>query len=147
MFKADDLAVLPVASWIQQGVQWAALHLRPTFLAIKWPIEKLLTFNDGVLHAIPFPVMVLLTFVFAWRLTSLGVAAFSAAGLVAIAVLGVWGDAMTTLSLIATAIVFCAVLGIPIGICCARSSGSGAWCARSSTSCRRRRPSFISCLL
>jgi glycine betaine/proline transport system permease protein len=121
MFKADDLAVLPVASWIQQGVQWAALHLRPTFLAIKWPIEKLLTFNDGVLHAIPFPVVVLLTFVFAWRLTSLGVAAFSAAGLVAIAVLGVWGDAMTTLSLIATAIVFCAVLGIPIGICCARS--------------------------
>lgn len=121
MFKADDLAVFPVDKWIQEGVQWVALNLRPVFLAIKWPVEALLTFNDYVLHAIPFPVMVIGMFLLAYRLASTGIAAFSAISLVVIAFIGVWAEAMTTLSLIATAILFCAVIGIPIGIWCARS--------------------------
>ena len=57
----------------------------------------------------------------AWRCAGTGVAVFSVVSLIVIAMLGVWAEAMTTLSLIATAIVFCAVIGIPIGILCARS--------------------------
>ncbi len=96
-------------------------NLRPMFLLIKWPVERLLTFNDTVLHAIPFPLMLVLMFLLAWRLASMGVAIFSVLGLVVIAAMGVWAQAITTLSLIATAIVFCALIGIPIGIWCARS--------------------------
>jgi glycine betaine/proline transport system permease protein len=121
MFKADDLAVLPIGDWIQHGVQWIAQNLRPMFLVIKWPVERLLTFNDTVLHAVPFPLMLVLMFLLAWRLASMGVAIFSVVGLVLIAAMGVWAQAITTLSLIATAIVFCALIGIPIGIWCARS--------------------------
>jgi glycine betaine/proline transport system permease protein len=121
MIKADDLAFLPVDQWIQEGVRWVALNLRPIFLAIKWPVERLLGFNDWALQAAPFPLVVLCVFLLAWRLASLGVAAFSAIALVAIAMLGVWAEAMTTLSLITTAILFCALIGIPIGIWCARS--------------------------
>lgn len=121
MIKADDLAILPVDQWIQEGVRWLALNLRPLFQAIKWPVESLLGFNDWVLHAIPFPVMLLLIGAIAWRSAGVGVAIFSVVSLIVIAMLGVWAEAMTTLSLIATAIVFCAVIGIPIGILCARS--------------------------
>jgi glycine betaine/proline transport system permease protein len=121
MLKADDLYVFPVEKWIGEGVQWVALHLRPLFQAIKWPVENVLLFNDHVLHAIPFPVMVLLALAIGWRFAGLGVGVFSAVALVAIAMLGVWSEAMTTLSLITTAIVFCAMIGIPIGILCARS--------------------------
>ncbi len=121
MIKADDLAIFPVDQWIQDGVRWLALNLRPLFQAIKWPVESLLGFNDWVLHAIPFPVMLLLIGLIAWRSAGRGVAAFSVVSLIAIAMLGVWTEAMTTLSLITTAIVFCAVIGIPIGILCARS--------------------------
>ncbi|CAE6906220.1 Glycine betaine/choline transport system permease protein OusW [Paraburkholderia nemoris] len=121
MFKADDLAALPIAQWIQLSIQWVALHLRPVFLVIKWPIERVLGFNDSMLHALPFPLMVLLVFLAAWRFAGFGTAAFSAIGLIIIAALGVWSDAITTLSLIATAILFCAVIGVPIGIVCARS--------------------------
>jgi glycine betaine/proline transport system permease protein len=121
MFKADDLAVFPIDAWIQQGVSWFALNLRPIFLAIKWPVENLLWLNDQILHAIPFPVLVVGFFLLTWRLSTLGIAAFSAVSLIVIAVLGVWNEAMTTLSLISTAVVFCAVIGIPIGIWCARS--------------------------
>ncbi|MFV3291618.1 ABC transporter permease [Pseudomonas sp. NY11955] len=125
MLEANDLAVFPIADWIQNGVQWLAENFRPLFSSLKWPIEQLLNFVDGAFHAMPFPVMVLLTFVLFWRLSNLRVALFSVAAYVAIAVLGVWSEAMTTLSLITTAIVFCAVIGIPIGIWCARSPG--AW--------------------
>lgn len=121
MIKADDLAIFPVDQWIQDGVRWLALNLRPLFQAIKWPVESLLGFNDWVLHAIPFPAMLLLIGLIAWRSAGRGVAAFSVISLIVIAMLGVWAEAMTTLSLIATAIVFCAVIGIPIGILCARS--------------------------
>ncbi len=121
MIDADSLAVFPIDQWIQEGVRWVALNLRPLFLAIKWPVENLLGFNDRILHATPFPVMVVLTFLLAWRLASLGVAAFSAISLIVIAMLGVWSEAMTTLSLIATAILFCTLIGVPVGIWCARS--------------------------
>src|SRR5215472_10983920 len=116
MIKADDLAIFPIDQWIQDGVRWLALNLRPLFLAIKWPVETLLGFNDYVMHAIPFPAMVLLVAILAWRLATPGIAVFSAASLVIIAVLGVWNEAVTTLSLIATAILCCAAIGIPIGI-------------------------------
>ncbi|AJP56555.1 glycine/betaine ABC transporter permease [Pandoraea vervacti] len=121
MLNADQLAIFPFDQWIQEGVQWMALHMRPLFLLIKWPVERLLTFNDSVFHAAPFPVMVVIAFVLCWRLASLGVAVFSAVVFMAIAMLGVWSEAMTTLSLITTAILFCALVGIPIGIWSARS--------------------------
>ncbi|VVE33808.1 glycine/betaine ABC transporter permease [Pandoraea aquatica] len=121
MLNADQLAVFPIDQWIQEGVQWMAMHMRPLFLLIKWPVERLLTFNDSAIHAAPFPVLVVIAFLICWRLASLSVAVFSAVVFVAIAVLGVWNEAMTTLSLIMTAIFFCALIGIPIGIWSARS--------------------------
>ncbi|EIF34882.1 ABC-type proline/glycine betaine transport system, permease component [Burkholderia sp. Ch1-1] len=121
MFKADDLAVLPVAQWIQTAIQWIALNLRPIFLVIKWPIQKLLEANIDALHAVPFPIFVLVCALVVWRVAGKAIAAFTLIGLVVIAVLGVWSDAITTIALIVTAIVFCAVIGIPVGVACARS--------------------------
>jgi len=121
MLKADDLALFPVDQWIQEGVQWIAMNLRPVFQTIKWPVETLLGFNDRLLNGIPFPLMVIGFFLLAWRLAGVKTAVFAGLSLVAIAALGVWSEAMTTLSLITTAIVFCTVIGIPIGIASARS--------------------------
>jgi glycine betaine/proline transport system permease protein len=121
MFDAEDLYIFPVDVWIQEGVEWLALNLRPIFLAIKWPVETLLSFNDYVLHEIPFPVFVLLIALLACRLASREIALFSAVSLIAIAFMGVWSEAMTTLSLITTAILICTIIGVPIGILCARS--------------------------
>lgn len=121
MFKAKDLAVLPVDEWIQQGVQWVALNLRPLFLAIKWPVENLLAFNDYLLHQMPFGALVLIFTALAYWFTTRGIALFTFLSLVAIAFIGVWDEAMTTLSLITTAIVICTAIGVPLGIWCARS--------------------------
>lgn len=121
MLEADDLNVLPVDKWIQDGVEWLAYNFRPLFVAMKWPVESLLHFNETILQAAPFPLFVVLVFVLAWWLASLPVACFSAVALIIIAALGVWADAMTTLSLITTAILICTVIGIPIGVWSARN--------------------------
>lgn len=121
MIKADDLAFLPIDVWIQEGVRWAGLNLRPVFQTIKWPVETLLGFNDRLLNAVPFPLMVMGFFLLAWRLAGMRTAVFAGLSLIAIAMLGVWSEAMTTLSLITTAILFCTVIGIPLGIASARS--------------------------
>jgi glycine betaine/proline transport system permease protein len=122
MLSADDLYRVPVDDWVQFGVEWTALHLRPMFLAIKWPVEAVLRTIDTTLQAVPFPIFVILFALLAWRLASRGIAAFSAVSLVAIAFMGLWKPAITSISLITTAIVFCVLIGVPLGILCARSN-------------------------
>lgn len=121
MLDADDLAVFPVADWIQSAVEWLSFNFRPFFTAVKWPVERVLLFNQDVMLSVPFPLVVVLAALVAYLLASRTTALFTAASLIAIAVLGVWQDAMTTLSLILTAIFLCTLIGIPVGIWSARS--------------------------
>ena len=121
MFRPENLYVLPVDAWIQVAVKWLALHFRPLFTALKMPVETLLSAIEGLLQVAPMPLVVVLFTLFAWLAASRGIAVFSAVSLVFIALIGVWSEAMTTLALIATAIVMCVVAGVPIGILCARS--------------------------
>ena len=120
MFSPDDLFILPVDKWIQTFVEWVALHFRPLFLTIKWPVEALLELIEQGLQSMPFLLFIVLFSLLAWRLASRGVALFTAVALIFIAFIGVWPESMTTLALIATAIVLCVLIGVPIGIVCAR---------------------------
>ncbi len=75
-----------------RGLRWCpvlALNLRPLFVAIKWPIENCWRFNDHILHAIPVPIFLVLSFLIAYRLASLGIAIFTAISFVVIA--SAWG--------------------------------------------------------
>lgn len=121
MFDVDNLYVIPLDQWIQVGVRWVAMHFRPLFQTIKWPVETLLTTIDSGLQAVPFPLLIVIFALLAWRAASRGVAIFTLISLTVIAFIGLWSEAMTTLSLIATAIVVCVIIGIPTGILCARS--------------------------
>lgn len=142
MFNPDDLYILPVDKWIQTAVEWMAFHFRPFFLAIKWPVEWLLSLIEQGLQDLPFPVVVAVFALVAWRLAGRGVAIFSAVALVFIAFMGVWSEAMTTLALIATAIVLCVLFGVPIGIFCARNDT--AWSiARPILDIMQTTPSFV----
>src|SRR4030095_13051238 len=86
--------------------------------------ETVLRFIDSTLQAVPFPVFVVLFALLAWRLASRGIAAFRAFSLTAFSFMGLWKPAITTRSLITTAIVFCVLIGVPIGILCARSNAT-----------------------
>src|SRR3546814_13639854 len=71
----------------------------------------------------PMVVFPLLVVVVAWRVAGRGVAIFSLVSLVLLDLIDVWPETMTTLAMILTAVVFCALVGIPLGILAARRNG------------------------
>jgi glycine betaine/proline transport system permease protein len=120
MFDIENYRI-PLDSWIQQFVEWLALNFRPLFLTIKWPVEELLNFIENSLLATP-PLVALAAFVgLALWVSGRGLAVFTALSLVLLMLIDIWPETMTTLALIATAIVICVIIGIPTGILCARS--------------------------
>ncbi|WP_397543238.1 ABC transporter permease subunit [Roseovarius salis] len=120
MFDMEEYTI-PLDDWIQTAIEWIATNFRPFFLAIKWPVEGLLNFIQDTLLAAP-PLLILLVFAaVAWWIAGRGLAIFTAVALFFLMLIDVWPEAMTTLALIATAIVMCVIIGIPTGILCARS--------------------------
>src|SRR3546814_16499293 len=62
----------------------------------------------------------------AWRVAGRGVAIFTLVSLVVLDLIHVWPETMTTLAMVLTAVVFCALAGIPVVILAARSHGFAA---------------------
>ncbi len=107
---------LPVQDWINDGLHWAVAHLRPFFQAVRAPIDATLTGITDALLALPWPLMVLLFALLAWQFAGRALALGTAASLVAVALLGSWSDAMVTLALVLTSLLFCVLVGVPLGI-------------------------------
>lgn len=112
---------IPLDVWVDDGVSWLVGNFRPAFQAIKWPVEKVLNGLDGLLQATPFIVILVLVALLAWRVAGRGVALFTIIAFLVLDAVGVWSETMTTLSMILTAVVFCAVIGVPLGIAAAAS--------------------------
>lgn len=118
---------LPLDSWIQSAVRdWLVPTLRPFFRALQWPISKVLDGLQGLLLAVPFAVIVALAALAAWRWGGRGLAIFTLVSLILLDWIGIWRETMITLAMIVTAVVFCIVVGIPLGIAAARSDRTAA---------------------
>jgi len=118
---------LPLDAWIQSAVRdWLVPTLRPFFRALQWPIARVLDGLQGLLLAVPFAVIVALAVAAAWRWGGRGVALFTLVSLVLLDWIGIWRETMVTLAMIVTAVVFCIVVGIPLGIAAARSDRTAA---------------------
>ena len=116
-----DQVYIPLASWIQIAIEWIADHFRPLFRSIRWPVDELLNAINGTLEVTPPLLLIALFGLLALWLAGRRTALFTVVSLVFILLLGIWYETLTTLSLIATAIVVCVAIGIPLGILCARS--------------------------
>ena len=112
---------LPVADWINQGLDWVVTHFRPLFQALRTPIDSTLNGVEGALTATPASLIIVLLALLAWQFSGLGLAAFAVVALALVAMLGIWTDAMVTLSLVLTSLVFCVLVGLPLGIAVASS--------------------------
>jgi glycine betaine/proline transport system permease protein len=116
-----DKYKLPLEKIIEQAVDWLVANYRPQFQAIKWPVEKTLNGIDGLLQIVPPIVIIAAIFLIAWRMASWKVGIFGIVTFLLIGFLGFWEDAMTTLAMVISAVIFCVVVGIPIGVIAARS--------------------------
>jgi len=113
--------VIPLDLWISSAVDWLVTNYRGFFQAIKWPVEKTLAGFDAGLNMLhPIIVIVILAFI-AWKYSGKALAVFTAISFVLVGLLGLWSETMTTLAMVLSSVLFCAVVGIPLGIAAGRS--------------------------
>jgi glycine betaine/proline transport system permease protein len=112
---------IPLDTWIQAAVNWLILNLRPLFLAIRWPVAKTLDGLESFLQGLPVWAFLLILILIAWRIGGWRIAVGAGLSFLVIGFLGLWSVAMTTVAMVATSVVFCVVIGVPLGIAAAMS--------------------------
>lgn len=114
--------LIPLDDWVQNGVDWLVTNYRDLFQVIKVPVEKTLQGLDWFFGVLPPSVLILLLAFVAWRYAGKGVAIFTMLTLLLIGYLGLWEDTMITLSMVICSVLFCAIVGVPLGILSGRSN-------------------------
>ena len=112
---------LPVESWINQGLGWVVEHFRPFFQSVRAPIDGTLTWVEHMLTSVPTLGMIALVGLLAWQFAGRALAVGTVISLLLVAMLGIWPEAMVTLSLVLTSLAFCVLIGLPLGIVLASS--------------------------
>ncbi|WP_202405563.1 MULTISPECIES: ABC transporter permease [Halomonadaceae] len=116
-----ELIDLPVDDWVTWFVDWLVNTFRDFFRSwVSPPVKTVMEGVQWLLTSTP-PLAVLAgLFVLAWRAASWKVGVFAVVAFAFIGFMGVWDELMTTLSLVITSVLFCLVIGVPIGILCSR---------------------------
>ena len=118
---SDYEIYLPVAEWIEKNIKEWLFMQRPLFKKLSAPIDTVLNSLEYLFNIIPFPVAILIFIYFAYKTNGIKFAVMTVIGLVFIDLVDLWSESMTTLAMIFTAVIFCIIIGIPLGILCSRS--------------------------
>src|SRR5690606_2605043 len=118
---------LPLDAWINQGLTWVADNLRPFFQSVRVPIDSTLAWIEGLPTGTPMLAIVGVLGLLAWQFAGRGIAIGAVVSLLLVGMLGIWSEAMVTLSLVLTSLVFCVAIGLPLGIALASSDRAQRW--------------------
>ena len=113
---------IPIAEWIEKNIKEWLFMQRPLFKKLSAPIDATLNGLDTLFNFIPFPIVILIFAFFAWKTNGFKFAVFSVVSLISIDLVDLWQETMTTLAMIFTAVIFCMIIGIPVGIAASRSN-------------------------
>ena len=113
--------LIPLDRWVTEGIDWVVTHFRPLFQGIRVPVDYILNAFQQLLLGMPAPVAIVLFALIAWQISGAGMGIATLVSLIAIGAIGAWSQAMVTLALVLTALLFCVLIGLPLGIWLARS--------------------------
>ena len=119
---SDYEIYIPIGEWIEGNIKEWLFEQRPLFKKISAPIDTVLNSLDSLFNFIPFPIILLIFIIFAYRTNGIKFAIFSFVSLLFIDLVDLWSESMTTLAMIFTAVLFCMLIGIPLGIIASRSN-------------------------
>ena len=118
---SDYEIYIPIAEWIEKNIKEWLFMQRPLFKKLSAPIDGVLNGLEYLFNIIPFPIALLIFIYFAYKTNGLKFSILTVVGLVFIDLVDLWSESMTTLAMIFTAVIFCIIIGIPLGILCSRS--------------------------
>lgn len=107
---------------IDSSIEWTIIEFGWFFDVIsdnlKWVLGKLRDF----LIWVPWPIMMGIIFMIAWRLSSKRVAFMSLIGMIFISSVSLWEATMVTVAIMLVAVTIAISLGIPLGVLAARNN-------------------------
>ncbi|MYJ71232.1 MAG: ABC transporter permease subunit, partial [Rhodospirillaceae bacterium] len=106
----------PVSDWLDAGFDWLSVEGAGVFNGVVTAIRTILDGLETVLVDAPWPVVMTVIIVVAWRLAGPRVAIFTCAALAYLALFGLWETSMVTVALLGAAAFLCVLFGIPLGI-------------------------------
>jgi glycine betaine/proline transport system permease protein len=112
---------IPLGQWVEVALNYLVHNFREVFRSIRWPVDEILNGIQFGLLSIPPTIFILFATLAGWQVGGKRVGGLCFVTLSLLGLIGVWADAMTTLSLVLTSLVFCVVIGVPLGVLCARS--------------------------
>jgi glycine betaine/proline transport system permease protein len=112
---------IPLGQWVEVVLNYMVHNFREVFRSIRWPVDQILNGIQFGLLSIPPTIFIIVATLIGWQVGGKRLGALCFVTLTLLGLIGVWVDAMTTLSLVLTSLVFCVVIGVPLGVLCARS--------------------------
>ena len=122
IFNPSTYAYIPLSEWVEKYFKERLFEQRPLFKKLSVPIDSVLNSLDYFFNLVPLPIVILFFAYFAFRTNGIKFAIFTFCSLIFIDLVDVWQETMTTMAMIITAVLFCSVIGIPIGIAASRSN-------------------------
>ena len=93
----------PVSDWLDSGFDWLSIEGAGVFDGVVAAISAVVGALETVLVAAPWPVVMTVIIVLAWRLAGPRVAVFTGAALAYLALFGLWETSMVTVALLGAA--------------------------------------------
>jgi glycine betaine/proline transport system permease protein len=113
--------VIPLGEWVGMALAWLVANFRGVFQLVRWPIDQVLGGIEGLLMAIPPFVIIIIFLLISWQFAQKRTTILVVVSLFVMGIIGAWAETMVTLSLMLTAVFFCAVIGFPLGVFASRS--------------------------
>ncbi|MGI9311621.1 MAG: proline/glycine betaine ABC transporter permease, partial [bacterium] len=105
-----------LAVWLEARIDAAAIAGGGAFDSVTAAVRSILNAVGLMLIGTPWPVVMVVICVVAWRAAGARVAIFTGAALAYTALLGYWEISMETVALVGAAVIICVTFGIPLGI-------------------------------
>ena len=75
--------LIPLDSWVTEGIDWVVTHFRPLLQGIRVPIDYILSAFQQLLLGMPAPVAIILFALIAWQISSVGMGVATLISLIA----------------------------------------------------------------
>ena len=64
--------LIPLDSWVTEGIDWVVTHFRPVFQGVRVPVDYILNGFQQLLLGMPAPVAIIVFALIAWQISGVG---------------------------------------------------------------------------
>ncbi len=118
----DSIPRIPLGEWTDSFIAYLQIHFGSGTQAFSDGLESLIKGLQGFLISLPPELIIIVVVILAWWLAGKKIALFTVLGLFFIYNLGLWSVTMETIAMVISAVLFCMIIGVPLGILGAKNN-------------------------